>query len=139
MKTHRVLFVALACLGLLLASPGAGSAASYPSEPIKLLVPFEAGGSSDISARIFAKYAEKELGGRIAIVNMAGAAGSLASTEAVQAKTRRLYSALAHSHHLYGLPYRNTGFYLGFSNSRRQRGPFLQGHGRAQGFPLENH
>ena len=71
MKTHRVLFVALACLGLLLASPGAGSAASYPSEPIKLLVPFEAGGSSDISARIFAKYAEKELGGRIAIVNMA--------------------------------------------------------------------
>lgn len=86
MKTHRVLFVALACLGLLLASPGAGSAASYPSEPIKLLVPFEAGGSSDISARIFAKYAEKELGGRIAIVNMAGAAGSIASTEAVQAK-----------------------------------------------------
>ena len=74
-------------LGLaMLMLPAMSQAAGYPEKPIKLVVPFAAGGSSDVCARIFAKYAEKELGGKIAIVNMAGAAGSIASTEVVKSK-----------------------------------------------------
>jgi len=100
------MIAALACLGLVMAAPAAGSAADYPSKPIKLVVPFGAGGSSDISARIFAKYAEKELGGKIAIVNMAGAAGSIGSTEVVKSKADG-YTLLWH------IPTMHTAFHTG--------------------------
>jgi tripartite-type tricarboxylate transporter receptor subunit TctC len=80
--------VAAACLiGAMIAAPLAGWAAdAYPNKPIKLIVPFAAGGSSDVSARVFAKYAEQELKANIAVVNIAGAAGSIATREAAKAK-----------------------------------------------------
>ena len=78
----------VACLfGALVAAPSYSLAAdAYPTKPIKLIVPFAAGGSSDVSARVFAKYAEQELKANIAVVNIAGAAGSIASREAAKAK-----------------------------------------------------
>lgn len=82
MKRIGLLSLVLSALVLL---PASGMAA-YPDKPIKILVPFAAGGSSDVSARIFAKYAEKELGANIAVVNMAGAAGSIATIEAATSK-----------------------------------------------------
>ncbi len=80
------LSLALCCSVILVFGIASVRAAGYPTQPVKLLVPFGAGGSSDISARIFAKYAEKELGGKIAVVNITGAAGSIATTEAAKAK-----------------------------------------------------
>ncbi|MGM0984966.1 MAG: Bug family tripartite tricarboxylate transporter substrate binding protein [Pseudomonadota bacterium] len=52
-------------------------AADYPSKPIEMIVAFGAGGSTDTMARIFAKYAEEELGERIVVVNRPGAGGEI--------------------------------------------------------------
>lgn len=86
MKRHWYFLSMLTVLAVLCATPGPSRAAAYPANPIKLVVPFSAGGSSDISARIFAKYAEQELNARIAIVNITGAAGSIATSEVLKAK-----------------------------------------------------
>lgn len=50
---------------------------SYPTKPVQLIVAFGAGGSTDTMARIFAKYAEEELGQRVVVVNRPGAGGEL--------------------------------------------------------------
>ncbi|MFG6177833.1 Bug family tripartite tricarboxylate transporter substrate binding protein [Halomonas sp. THAF12] len=52
-------------------------AADYPTKPIQMIVSFGAGGSTDTMARIFAKYAEEELGQRVVVVNRPGAGGEL--------------------------------------------------------------
>ena len=83
--------------------------AAYPDKPVKLLVPFAAGGSSDVSARIFAKYAERYLGGNIAVVNMAGAAGSIATLEAAKSKPDG-YTMLWH------IPTISTAYHTGTQN-----------------------
>lgn len=83
---NRFPIAATILLGALLAVPAGGVAAdAYPSKPIKLLVGFAAGGSSDVSARVFAKYAAQELKANIAVVNVAGAAGSIATKQAAKA------------------------------------------------------
>jgi tripartite-type tricarboxylate transporter receptor subunit TctC len=61
-------------------------AQEYPSKPIKLVAPFGAGGSTDSSARIMAKYLEKYLGGKVAVVNIKGAAGTIGSMQVYQSK-----------------------------------------------------
>jgi tripartite-type tricarboxylate transporter receptor subunit TctC len=47
----------------------------YPSQPIRIIVPFGAGGSSDIVARFFGQYLQKESGQPVVIDNRAGANG----------------------------------------------------------------
>ncbi|SEG75178.1 Bug family tripartite tricarboxylate transporter substrate binding protein [Marinobacterium lutimaris] len=59
---------------------GSAMAADFPSKPIKMVVAFGAGGSTDTMARIFAKYAEKHLGERVIVVNKPGAGGELGWT-----------------------------------------------------------
>lgn len=52
-------------------------AEDYPTKPIEMVVAYGAGGSTDTMARIFAKYAEEELGQRVVVVNKPGAGGEL--------------------------------------------------------------
>ncbi|SFK54890.1 tripartite tricarboxylate transporter substrate binding protein [Azotobacter beijerinckii] len=54
---------------------GAAQAASYPNRPIELVVPHIATGSTDLAARVFAKYAEKRLGKPVVVVRIGGAGG----------------------------------------------------------------
>ncbi|MCV6611932.1 MAG: tripartite tricarboxylate transporter substrate binding protein [Amphritea sp.] len=61
-------------------------AAEYPTKPIKMVVAFGAGGSTDTMARIFAKYAEKYIGKRIIVINKTGAGGELGWTFLSRAK-----------------------------------------------------
>ena len=63
----------------LLLAPVAARAAAYPDRPISLVVPFLAGGSTDIAARILADRMAGKLGpqGRIVVENRAGAGGSV--------------------------------------------------------------
>jgi tripartite-type tricarboxylate transporter receptor subunit TctC len=59
----------------------------YPTRPIEVLVPFAAGGSTDIGARIIEKYLPKYLpGAKLVIVNKPGGSGSIAITELFNAK-----------------------------------------------------
>lgn len=108
MKRISLLPLVLLVLSALVFLPASGMTA-YPEKPIKLLVPFAAGGSSDVSARIFAKYAEKELGANIAVVNIAGAAGSIATIEAATAKPDG-YTMLWH------IPTITTAYHTGTQN-----------------------
>lgn len=61
-------------------------AADFPSKPIKLIVPWGAGGNADVQARILAKVSEKFLGQPIAVTNKPGGATIPGVTEALQAK-----------------------------------------------------
>ena len=52
-------------------------AQSYPTKPLRLVVPFAAGGSSDVMARISAKAITDGLGQQIVIESKPGAGGSI--------------------------------------------------------------
>ena len=67
---------ALALLATALAGPAFAQA--YPNKPITLIVPFSAGGPTDLMARIVGERMAKELGQQIVIENVTGAAGSIA-------------------------------------------------------------
>lgn len=58
----------------------------YPSKPINMLVPFAAGGSSDVIARLVGEEMAKLLGQRIVMENMGGAGGVTALTRAARAE-----------------------------------------------------
>ncbi len=69
----------------LAAIAGTASAQTYPDKQINLIVPFAAGGTSDIIARIAADEMSQILGQRILIENIGGAGGSTALTRAAAA------------------------------------------------------
>ena len=58
---------------------------SYPTRPIKLVVPIAAGGSTDLIARIVAEEMRKELGQAVVVENRGGAAGALGTSEVAHA------------------------------------------------------
>jgi tripartite-type tricarboxylate transporter receptor subunit TctC len=68
----RVVFAAF--MAAIMAAPPA-SAQSFPSRNIKLIVPFPAGGTNDIMARIFAHQLETQIGHTVVIDNRGGANG----------------------------------------------------------------
>jgi tripartite-type tricarboxylate transporter receptor subunit TctC len=64
---------------------GGAWAQSYPTRTIKLIVPFSAGGSTDIIARLTAEQMRKELGQTVIVENVGGAAGALGTMQVAQA------------------------------------------------------
>ncbi len=54
--------------------------AAWPNHPVKIIVPFSAGGTGDIIARSFADYARPVLGQSFIVENRAGAGGNIAAT-----------------------------------------------------------
>lgn len=82
-KKNGVRFVKAAAVLIALAAPqlsAAQSAAAYPQEPIKFIVPYPAGGVSDVSSRAIAMALGQKLGTNMVIENKAGAASTVAST-----------------------------------------------------------
>lgn len=76
--------LALAFLALPVFAIAQGTDA-YPSRPIRLIVPVPPGGPSDLAARALSESLREELGQPLVIVNRPGAAGTLASSLALQA------------------------------------------------------
>ncbi len=61
-------------------------AQKYPNRPVTIIVPFAAGGPTDIIARIVGEYYSKALGQQFVVENIAGAGGTTGITRGAQAK-----------------------------------------------------
>jgi tripartite-type tricarboxylate transporter receptor subunit TctC len=66
--------------------PLAAHAQTYPSRPITVIVPFPAGGPSDVITRIVAEHMGKTLGQTMVIENVAGAGGTIGSARVAAAR-----------------------------------------------------
>ena len=78
--------LAFRCLALaLMALPFAVQAQSYPNKPIRMLVPFPAGGTVDFFARAVAPKLSDALGQQVVIENRAGAGGNIAAEAVAKA------------------------------------------------------
>lgn len=91
-KTMTKYSVATALLTLTIGTIAAGSAmgqassaASYPNKPIRLIVPFTPGGSTDILARAIGQELTKAWGQSVIIENIAGAGGSIGADKVAKA------------------------------------------------------
>ncbi len=62
-------------------------AADYPSKPVTVIVPFPAGGSTDLMARAVAQEFTKTLGQNVVITNTAGGAGTVGTMAIARART----------------------------------------------------
>ncbi len=73
--------IAYACAGLIAmaASSGAGAAENWPTKPIRMVIPFSAGGNTDVVARLIAPHIEKAVGQPVVVENRPGAAGNIAA------------------------------------------------------------
>jgi tripartite-type tricarboxylate transporter receptor subunit TctC len=65
---------------LVLAAFGAQAQGNYPQRPITLVVPFAAGGPTDVIARIVGDHMSRTLGQQIVVENVAGAGGTTGMT-----------------------------------------------------------
>jgi tripartite-type tricarboxylate transporter receptor subunit TctC len=80
MPGHRSIagwLLALCAVLLAAASPQAGHAEGYPERTIKIVVPFPAGGPTDIAARLVAQSISNRLGQAVVVENHAGAGGRI--------------------------------------------------------------
>jgi tripartite-type tricarboxylate transporter receptor subunit TctC len=80
----RKIILTLSALGALL--PSLVNAQSYPTQPIKLIIPFAAGGPSDVLARGFAPKLGENLGQPIILENKPGAGANLAAEYVANSK-----------------------------------------------------
>ena len=74
---RRLHFVCLAGVAALVVAGVGVCAQSYPSKPVRLVVPFTAGGGTDIAARIVGRKLSEELGVSVVIDNRGGAGGTV--------------------------------------------------------------
>src|SRR6185312_5042924 len=91
---------------------GRGAAAEvYPSRPITMIVPFGAGGPTDVIARVLAQRMGQSLGQTVVVENITGAAGTLATGKAVHAQPDGYTLSIGHygthavNSLVYSLPY----------------------------------
>jgi tripartite-type tricarboxylate transporter receptor subunit TctC len=80
MTTTRLVIGVVAAL-----LPAGAAAQQYPSKPIRLMVPFPPGGSTDIVARIVAQKLGSQLGQPLVIENRGGAGGTLGTAVVAKA------------------------------------------------------
>ncbi|MDQ8727101.1 tripartite tricarboxylate transporter substrate binding protein [Bradyrhizobium sp. LHD-71] len=81
----RGIWIALWCVALTLCAAGEADAQTFPTKPIRLVVPYPAGGSTDLMARMLQEPLAKLLGQPVIVDNRPGAAGAIGSREVANA------------------------------------------------------
>jgi len=79
----RVLSLTIALSALALTSPARSE--SYPTRTIRMIVPYPAGGTSDVLARVLAKKLGDSMGQTVVIENVGGAAGTIGAGNVARA------------------------------------------------------
>ncbi len=82
---RRTLILTLAAAALFAATPLTAQAQKYPDRPVRMILPFGAGGVADISSRVIADKLGEKLGQRFVVENMPGAGGITAANAAKSA------------------------------------------------------
>jgi tripartite-type tricarboxylate transporter receptor subunit TctC len=82
---RRFTVAALATAAFALSGSAWAQAPSFPSKPITIVVPFSAGGTTDILARIIGQGLTTELGQPVVVDNRAGAGGNIGGALAAKA------------------------------------------------------
>lgn len=83
MTRIRTILLALSIAAAAL--PGLVSAQAYPNKPVRLLVPFAPGGTTDLLARIISEKMGAALGQTVIVDNKAGAGGAIGAAEVAKA------------------------------------------------------
>ena len=83
MKPMNVITVVLLFLGVAAGAASAQTTAEFPSRPVKLLVPFAAGGPTDVVARILADFLTARWNGQSVVIENRPGAGTIVATAAV--------------------------------------------------------
>jgi tripartite-type tricarboxylate transporter receptor subunit TctC len=86
MKVTAVTLVIAAALGTVCEHALPAAAQSYPAKTVTLIVPFPAGGRTDLTARALAEALKDELGQPVVVVNKPGASGVLGAREVAGAQ-----------------------------------------------------
>ena len=82
---NRTLLSGIAVVVSVMVSAGAAQTQSFPSRPINIVVPFAAGGPTDIVARVIAAEMSNSLGQQVIVENVVGAAGTVGMLRAARA------------------------------------------------------
>lgn len=86
-KAHFPVFGLLAALfAVVLGARAEAAQPAYPRQPVKLVIPFAAGGTTDILGRILAARLGTELGQQVVVENIDGAGGTVASETVARAR-----------------------------------------------------
>ena len=95
MKFPRRRFLQLAAAGAvaLPVVPRGAWAQTYPSRPIRFIVPYPPGGATDVAARVIGEYLSRALGQHIVVENKSGG-GSLIGVESAAKSTPDGYTVL---------------------------------------------
>jgi tripartite-type tricarboxylate transporter receptor subunit TctC len=86
MGTRRIGHLAALAVGSMLAFTAIpAQAQSYPQRPVRIILPFAAGGLMDTASRFFARYLAERLGQPVVVDNRAGGGGTVGSAAAARA------------------------------------------------------
>ena len=82
---RELIKLSIALIFAMLAAVAGATAQTYPSRPVTVIVPFAAGGVTDIVARIVSERMNKALGQSVIIENVSGAGGTIGVTRLFRA------------------------------------------------------
>jgi tripartite-type tricarboxylate transporter receptor subunit TctC len=105
-------FASAVAAGAVLAfTPTAPAADKYPDKPVRIVVPFSAGGQFDIAARMLGQFASRELSQSVIIENIPGGGGNIGATKvAATAADGYTLLALGGNHAIAKALYAKPGF-----------------------------
>ena len=76
----------LCAIAALIAFAGTASAQTYPTKPVTMIIPFAAGGPTDVLGRIMAQRMSEILGQQVVVENVGGAGGMTGSKRVADAQ-----------------------------------------------------